>query len=171
MKRNMTLISVIALFLLPLTVQAGSPTSEFVGRVVGVSDGDTIKVMHNGKEEKIRLLGIDCPEKAQPFGSKAKQFTSGLAFGKTVTVQVKDTDKYRRTIANVLLPDGRVLNRELVAAGLAWWYRTYSQDESLGLLEIEARTAKRGLWVDQHPTPPWEWRRAKKNHDVRIFNP
>ena len=105
-------------------VFAVSPAfADFSGRVVGVSDGDTIKVMHNGRAEKIRLNGIDCPEKAQPFGTKAKQFTAAMVFGKDVTVQVKDADKYGRTVADVILSDGRNLNRELVAAGLAWWYR------------------------------------------------
>ena len=133
--------------------------ADFSGRVVGVSDGDTIKVMHNGKAEKIRLYGIDCPEKAQPFGTQAKQFTSAMVFGKAVTVQVIDMDRYGRTVADVILPDGRVLNRELIAAGLAWWYKRYSQDKSLGLLEAEARAARRGLWADPHPVPPWEFRR------------
>jgi len=91
--------------------------ADFSGRVVGVTDGDTIKVLHNGRAEKIRLHGIDCPEKGQPFGSKAKQFTPELVFGKTVTVHVIDMDRYGRTVADVVLPDGRVLNRELVAAG------------------------------------------------------
>ena len=135
--------------------------ADFSGRVVGISDGDTIKVLHDGKAERIRLNGIDCPEKAQPFGTKAKQFTSAMVFGKDVTIQVKDTDKYGRTVADVILPDGRSLNRELVAAGLAWWYRKYSKDESLGQLEAEAKTAKRGLWADPEPVPPWEWRRRR----------
>lgn len=81
--------------------------ADFTGRVVGVSDGDTIKVLHNGKAEKIRLHGIDCPEKGQPFGTKAKQFTSSLTFGKTVTIHVTDMDRYGRTVADVILPDGR----------------------------------------------------------------
>lgn len=136
--------------------------ANFSGRVVGVTDGDTIKVLHNGKAEKIRLHGIDCPEKAQPFGTKAKQFTSEMVFGKTVAVQVTDTDRYGRTVADVILPDGRVLNRELVASGLAWWYRKYSKDESLGQLEGKARSAKRGLWADPNPMPPWCYRKLKK---------
>lgn len=136
--------------------------ADFSGRVVGVSDGDTLRVLHSGKTEKIRLNGIDCPEKGQPFGTKAKQFTSAMVFGKEVTIQVKDTDKYERTVADVMLPDGRVLNRELVAAGLAWWYRKYSKNESLGQLEADARTARRGLWADPKPVPPWCWRKQQK---------
>ena len=95
----------------------------FSGKVVGISDGDTISVMHNGKAEKVRLYGIDCPEKAQAFGEKAKQQTSGLAFGKVVTVNVKDTDRYGRTIGEVILPEGRSLNKELVLTGFCWWYQ------------------------------------------------
>src|SRR5438128_138901 len=124
--------------------------------------------MHNGKAEKIRLHGIDCPEKGQPFGTKAKQFTSSLAFGKGVTVHVKDTDRYGRTVADVILADGRSLNRELVRAGLAWWYRKYApHDSTLEHLEKGARMAKHGLWADPDPIPPWEWRRGRKGKGER----
>lgn len=135
---------------------------EFVGRVVAVADGDTVSVMHLGKSEKVRLNGIDCPEEGQAFGTRAKQFTSELAFGKEVAVRTKDRDKYGRTVGDVVLPDGRFLNRELVAAGLAWWYRAYSNDETLGELEVEAKAAKRGLWIDSNPQPPWEFRRSPR---------
>ncbi len=131
--------------------------------MVGVSDGDTITVMHNGKGERIRLHGIDCPEKRQAFGNRAKQFTSTLVFGKTVTVQVMDRDRYGRTVGEVLLSDGRSLNRELVRAEFAWWYRRYApDDETLDQLEHEARGTQRGLWADPHAVPPWEWRRRRK---------
>ncbi len=95
----------------------------FSGQVVGVSDGDTITIMHNGQAEKIRLWGIDCPEKAQAFGQKAKQKTSELAFGKVVTVIKVDTDRYGRTVGEVILSDRRNLNHELVGSGMCWWYR------------------------------------------------
>jgi len=104
-------------------------------------------VLHNGKGERIRLHGIDCPEKRQAFGNRAKQFTSKLVFGNTVTVQVMDRDRYGRTVGVVLLPDGRSLNHELVRAGLAWMYRRYTNDQSLSDLEAEARVAGRGLWA------------------------
>ncbi len=136
--------------------------ADFTGRVVGVSDGDTITVLHNGKGERIRLHGIDCPEKRQAFGNRAKQFTSNLVFAKTVTVQVMDRDRYGRTVGEVLLPDGRSLNHELVRAGLAWMYRRYTDDQSLSDLEEEARVARRGLWADPHAVPPWEWRVMRK---------
>lgn len=133
--------------------------AEYTGQVVGVTDGDSIKVMHDGKAEKIRLIGIDCPEKRQPFGTRAKEFTSHLAFGQEVHVREKGRDRYGRTLAAVILPDGRSLNEELLKAGLAWWFRKYSKDLRLGELERQARVAKRGLWAEPHPVPPWEWRR------------
>lgn len=96
---------------------------EFTGKVVGVTDGDTITVMHNQVGEIVRLNGIDCPERRQAFGSRAKQAASELVFGETVTVAVVDYDRYSRTVGDVILPDGRLLNEELVRAGMCWWYR------------------------------------------------
>lgn len=127
---------------------------------MGVTDGDTIKVLHEGKAERIRLSGIDCPEKTQPFGTRAKQFTSEQAFGTAVTVQPTGRAHRGRTIAEVILSNGRSLNQELLKAGLAWWFRKYSKDVRLGALEEEARLAKRGLWGEPSPVPPWEFRRT-----------
>ncbi len=154
---------IFVLLLLASTVWLLSPAlpADFAGRVVGVSDGDTITVLHNGKGERIRLDGIVCPEKRQAFGRRAKQFTSSLVIAKTVTVQAVDRDRYGRTVGVVLLPDGRSLNHELVRAGFAWMYRRYSNDQSLSDLEEEARVARRGLWADHNPIPPWEWRKTK----------
>ena len=135
----------------------------FTGKVVGVSDGDTISVMRAGKAVKVRLHGIDCPEKKQPYGTRAKQFTSDLAFGKEVTIRIQTTDRYGRTVAVVILPDGKNLNWEIVDAGLAWWYRKYATDDRiLERLEAEAGEAKRCLWADKNPMPPWEWRRIQR---------
>ncbi|HMB05332.1 MAG TPA: thermonuclease family protein [Isosphaeraceae bacterium] len=111
----------------------------------------------------MRLYGIDCPETGQDFGSRAKQFTSELAFGKVVKFVPRATDGYGRVVADVVLPDGRVLNDELVKAGLAWWYRQHAQNiGTLRQLEAEAREAKRGLWSQPNPVPPWEWRRTRR---------
>ena len=135
---------------------------DFVGRVVGVSDGDTIEVMRAGRAVRVRLQGIDCPESHQPYGTRAKQFTSDLVFGKTVAVQIHGTDQYGRILGEVILPDGRSLNRELVRNGYAWWYRRYSDDPVLQRLEEEARRERRGLWRDKNPIPPWEFRRERR---------
>ena len=141
---------------------AVSPTpsvSQFSGKVVSVLDGDTIEVLYNRRARRIRLNGIDAPEKGQAFGQKAKQFVSEQAFGKEVTVRTFGLDKYGRTIGEVFLPDGRMLNEELVREGLAWWYRKYAPGNvTLEKLETEAREAKRNLWSHKKPVPPWVYR-------------
>ena len=88
--------------------------ADFSGHVVSVLDGDTIEVLHNNRAERIRLSGIDCPEKAQAYGQKAKHAASALTFGKDVTLRTHGTDKYGRTLADVLLPDGTNVNHALV---------------------------------------------------------
>ncbi len=138
-------------------------TDTFTGKVVGVADGDIISVMRQGRAVKVRLHGIDCPEKKQPFGTRAKRFTSEMAFGMEVEVRVKDTDRYGRIVGEVILPDGLSLNKQLVYMGLAWWYRKYApNDRTLKALEAGARAERRGLWADKNPVPPWEWRRGKR---------
>jgi endonuclease YncB( thermonuclease family) len=152
----------IALFLFCFAI-ASPAVADFAGKVVGVSDGDTMTVLRDQSQVRIRLYGIDCPETGQDFGSRAKQFTADLAFGKVVTVVSRDRDRYGRLVAEVVLSDGRVLNDELVKAGLAWWYRLHAQNiGTLRQLEAGAREAKRGLWSQPNPVPPWEWRRTKR---------
>lgn len=130
----------------------------FSGEVFRVIDGDTIVVSDVLKKVTIRLSEIDCPEKNQPFGLEATQFTSDLVLGKTVTLEVRSVDKYGRRVATVILPDGQNLNRALLKAGLAWWYAWFSSDLSLRDLEAEAREKKRGLWQKNNPVPPWDFR-------------
>jgi len=144
-------------------------TSEFQGKVIAVLDGDTIEVLHNGKADRIRLKGIDCPEKGQPFGKNAKHATSALVFAQYVTLEIHGKDKYRRILADVLLADGTNVNRELVAQGWCWHYEKYAPDDLvLAVLELAARGAKNGLWVDPNPMPPWEWRKAKRGKRLEL---
>ncbi len=155
--RNLSLVIVILVTFLVLPSYA----AEFTGQVIGIVDGDTIDVLHNGKAERIRLYGIDCPEKKQPYGKKAKWFTSDLVFRKTVTVIIKDHDRYGRTIGEVILPNGNSLNRELVKAGYAWWYRNYApKDIELMILQKTSRKLNAGLWADAEPIAPWAFRRG-----------
>ena len=149
--------------LVSLAVPSCRPTHRqqpFQARVVGVSDGDTLTVLTDMTRVKIRLNGVDCPEKGQAFGTRAKTFTSDLAFKKIVTVRPLGKDRYGRTLADVVLPDGRVLNRELVAAGLAWHYTRYSDDRALAKLERQARDQGVGIWSEARPVAPWEFRAA-----------
>ena len=132
--------------------------AEFTGRVVGVTDGDTITVLHDHQSETVRLLGVDAPEKRQAYGDRARRFTAELAFDRTVTVRTGGRDRNGRLLGEVVLPDGRSLSQELVRAGYAWWFRKYSQDVRLARLEEEARQDRRGLWADAAPQAPWEYR-------------
>jgi len=139
---------------------SNSYAESWSGKVIGISDGDTLTVMHDNQGVKIRLAEIDCPESGQPFGQVAKRFISDLCFAKVVVIQPVDVDKYGRIVANVILPDGYDLSKELLRAGLAWHYKKYSDNSSLAKLEIEARAAALGLWSQKDPIAPWEWRKG-----------
>ena len=140
------------------------PSWAWSGKVIGVADGDTITVLRDKQPQKIRLYGIDCPEKRQPFGKRAKQFTSELVFGKIVEIEPIATDRYGRTVAFVRVEDINV-NEELIKEGLGWVYMRYCK---LPLciewqrLELAARIQKRGLWGHTGEIPPWEYRRQRR---------
>lgn len=150
----MKILMVLAMLAVPLMATA----LEWSGTVVGVSDGDTLTVLTAEKRQvKIRLAEIDAPESKQAFGTQSKKSLSDLCFKKFVAVNDKGTDRYRRTIGRVRC-DGVDANAEQVRQGMAWAYRDYLTDQSIAELEAEAKSAKRGLWGDAHPTPPWEFR-------------
>lgn len=146
----------------PAAAQAARYPFEIKGQVVAITDGDTIKVLRDQKQYKIRLNGIDAPEKTQAYGQKSKAYLSGLVFGKSVTVVVRDTDRYGRYVGDVMI-EGKSANAAMVAAGFAWFYAAYSKDEGLASLEREAKAKKLGLWADSSPTPPWKYRSSKKS--------
>ena len=139
--------------------------TEFTGKVVGVQDGDTLTVRQDaGAAIRIRLWGIDAPENRQAYSNASKRQLSSLTFGKRVRVLVRDTDRYGRTVAEIILPDDRNVNQEMVKAGYAWWYRKYApNDNVLEKLEADARAEKRGLWADPNAVPPWEYRRLRRS--------
>ena len=110
--------------------------SQILAKVIGISDGDTITVLLAGNiQKKLRLAEVDCPESGQPFGKNAKQFTSEQVFGKQISFIETDTDRYGRTIAKVYYDDDKYLSREIIKAGLGWWYYYFSKDKSLGDLQ------------------------------------
>ena len=136
---------------------------EFVGKVTAIKDGDTFEVLYNGEPERIRLSDIDAPESAQPFGQAAKKYASKLCFGKTVTViPQKKRDRYGRILGTVFVDDTINVNAELVKAGYAWRYK-YSRNKDFKALEDNARYAQTGLWQDEKPVNPWQWRKQHKN--------
>ncbi|MBI5251241.1 MAG: thermonuclease family protein [Desulfomonile tiedjei] len=151
-----------------LVILACGTCFAWTGKVVGIADGDTIRVMHAGKSEKIRLYGVDSPERDQDFGAQARKFTSNMVFGKNVDVQVVTRDRYGRTVAWVSV-EGKSLNKDLVKAGLAWWYEQFAKnDQELKALEFEARQQKIGLWSTPNPIPPWKFRNPKKDSPSRF---
>lgn len=141
--------------------------ADFTGNVVGVADGDTITVLDADKvQHKVRLTGIDAPEKKQPFGNRSKQSLSDMVFNKTVTVETDKRDRYGRELGKVLA-GGKDVNLEQVRTGFAWHYKVYESTQSATdrqvytAAENEAKAAKRGLWADIDPIPPWEWRHPR----------
>ena len=142
---------------------ASTFAEEISGKIVAVTDGDTLVILVNGHDQiKVRLAEIDAPEKSQPFGQRSKQSLADLCFDKDAVLQKTATDRYGRTVAKVTCA-GVYANGEQIRVGLAWAYRKYLRDQSLLDLESDAREAKRGLWVDSEPVPPWEFRKAKRN--------
>ena len=134
------------------------------GRVIQVADGDTV-VVHTGmgKTERVRLYGVDAPESAQRGGAEATAFASSLLLFASVSLSEMDRDQYGRSVALVRLDDGRLVNEEMVREGHAWVYRAYCREAFCAkwlALEHQAKKQGRGLWRQDKPTPPWQWRRA-----------
>lgn len=164
--RNVCTLQV-AGFLLALSCATNAATIE--GHVVAVADGDTITVLDDRRtQHRIRLSGIDAPERKQAFGQRSKQSLSDLVFAKTVTVETNKVDKYRRNVGKVLV-DGVDANLVQVQRGFAWHYKAYESEqpaidrEVYAEAENEARAAKMGLWSDAGPVPPWEFRHYRSN--------
>lgn len=141
------------------------------GKVIAVSDGDTLTVLDEDLHtHKIRLAGIDAPEKNQPFGRQAKQHLSDLVFNANVSVEHNKVDRYGRTIGKIFL-NGQDVNLQQIEAGLAWHYKAYEKEQSTAdrniyrAAESVARLKKIGLWRDSDPVPPWDWRKQGRHHD------
>jgi endonuclease YncB( thermonuclease family) len=158
-------LAIVALFLSASAVFAvqdqTDPPKPFTGKVVKVADEDTITVLVDDVQHRIRLAGIDAPESKQAFGTKAKKILADKVFGKEVKVVWRTRDRYKRIIGDIYLGDCW-LNLEMVEEGYAWHYVYFSKDRRLAKAEKEAKDNKRGLWVDPDPTPPWEFRKMKK---------
>jgi endonuclease YncB( thermonuclease family) len=134
------------------------PPGWFRAEVIRVIDGDTVDVKFDGGVIRVRLRAIDAPEMDQPGGVAARDALRALSEGESVRVIGAANDYWERRLAEILLPDGRSLNRLQVEAGHAWLYRKYSDDVTLRALEAWAREQRRGLWQEANPTPPWEFR-------------
>ena len=160
LKRHVSLI-ILAILVSVSIAQAKTIT----GKVVGVADGDTITVLQDRTQYKIRLYGVDTPERGQDFGNRAKQFTSGMVFGKQVHVVQKAMLSYDRVVGMVYIGN-TCFNQEVVRTGLAWIDQRYCKDsvcrEWAGL-EAQARQSRIGLWSHPDPIPPWDYRRGDRS--------
>jgi len=148
-----------------LVVLHAACASAWHGLVVKIIDGDSLRVQRNGKIIEVRLYGIDTPEYRQPYSNKAKQYLRRQVYRRMVEVAEKDIDRYGRIVA--LVTSGtRLINRELVREGLAWFYPRYCREQPLcgeiQQLELKAAREKRGLWRDENPVAPWEWKRRAR---------
>lgn len=151
-----------------LLASVGASAESYSGIVVGVADGDTVTVLDASMQQhKIRLAGIDAPEKTQPFGNVSKQHLAQLVFQKQVTIEFDKLDRYKREVGKVQIA-GLDANIEQIKAGLAWHYKKYEKEQpaadrqTYSIAETNAATARRGLWQDQNPIPPWDFRKAKR---------
>lgn len=150
------IITTIVLLFIP-TVSSASDTC----LVIGVTDGDTLTALcSEHRQIKVRLAEIDAPEKRQPFGYQSKQSLSSICYGKSAEITQTATDRYGRTIARVQC-DGLDANSEQVRLGMAWVYDRYVKELHLYQIQDQAKTARSGLWIDDAPVPPWEWRKSK----------
>ncbi len=140
-----------------------APASGMSGRVLKVADGDTITIVDKrGEKQKIRFFGIDSPEFDQAYYRAARNTMTKLVSGQTVTIDVKDTDRYGRTVG-VVYVNGQNVNEKMVRSGYAWWYRRYDpENQALKEAQKQARAEGLGLWQDADPMPPWEWRASQR---------
>jgi endonuclease YncB( thermonuclease family) len=139
-----------------------------VGKVVSVADGDTVTVLDADRvQHKIRLSGIDAPERSQAFGRRSKEHLASLVAGMQVAVEADKTDRFGRSVGKILL-EGRDINLAMVVAGLAWHYKKYEREQPAydrllySSAEQEARERRLGLWRDVEPMAPWDWRAEKR---------
>ena len=139
-----------------------NPNKELKGKVVGVTDGDTFTLLTESKEQKkIRLHGIDAPERKQEFGQVSKQKLSDLIFGKEVIVQQMNIDRYKRIIGIVHIRN-LCVNEEMLKSGLACHFKKYDKNPEWAVMEDDAKMSKKGLWVQDEPVNPWDYRKIIK---------
>jgi len=166
------------LAILFVTLVTSTAAADINGKVVAVTDGDTIRILdNNSTQHKIRLTGIDAPEKAQPFGNASRKHLASMVAGKEVRVETSKNDRYGRVLGKVWVQPqncsscGKTLNANLaqILAGMAWWYQDYAKDQPVQdraryeSAVKQAREARLGLWSEADPVPPWAWRRGQRS--------
>lgn len=132
-------------------------------KVIGIIDGDTYDILDNNKSIRIRMDGIDAPEKGMPYNKVSKKYLSDLIFDKFIKVRVVKIDNYGRSIAQTYLLDGTDISLEMIKAGFAWHYKEFSSNQDYAKAEDEARERQLGLWQDKKPIAPWDVRKLHRN--------
>ena len=167
MTRSPLFISCPATFVLFVAVAAAADEPHR-WRVVNVTDGDTVTAIDDGNmQHRVRLQGIDAPERGQPFGTVSRDRLAALIKGKTVKVHDGGRDKYGRTLGRIEV-EGQDVNRQMVTDGMAWHYKQFNNDPRLAAAEQAARAAGKGLWADREPVPPWDWRKEHQNRKATV---
>ncbi len=162
--KAVTFLFALLLFSCNNSSQEVSSSNSTSGKVIAIIDGDTYDILLDGnKTVRIRMEGIDAPEKGMPFYRVAKKYLGELCFEKNVRLEIHDTDSRGRKIAFTYLDDGTEISHEMIKAGLAWHFTKYNKDEDLATLEVQARESKLGLWTDESPMPPWDNRSLHRN--------
>lgn len=146
-----------ALVLASCLLAAEVAAASYAARVVAVHDGDTLTVLAQRREVRLRLAAIDAPERGQPYAQASRRALAARVAGRVVDIEARGRDRYGRTLA-VVRVDGVDVNRAQVRDGWAWVFRRVADEPGLLALEDEARRERRGLWRDAHPVPPWTWR-------------
>ena len=161
--RNFSRITILAFFILSYSISYGETVE---GRVISVTDGDTLTILTTDNTQmKIRLAGIDAPERRQSYGEKSKEHLASLIYQKIVSVEHSGIDKYQRTLGKIFFNELDI-NLEQISHGFAWHYRTYAKNQSIedqnkySKAEATARQGRKGLWQEEGPQPPWEYRRG-----------
>jgi endonuclease YncB( thermonuclease family) len=156
-------LKLIFVFVMLIAQSIPAIADQIEGKVVSVADGDTVTVLDAGRvQHKIRLSGIDAPERSQAFGTRSREYLSSIVAGQQVVVETDKTDRFGRSVGKILLR-GRDINLAMVAGGLAWHYKKYQREQSSSNAEQEARAHRVGLWRDDEPMAPWDWRSARRN--------
>ena len=171
--RNLSVIWILLLFTFIIACNSESSKNQYFkkgsmvsGKVIAIIDCDTYDALINGnKTIRVRMEGIDAPERGMPFYQKSKKYLSDLCFGRKVKIKITGIDNYKRVIAYTYIDDGKELSYEMIRAGFAWHFKKYNSDSNLSELELEAKKQRKGLWVDENPMSPWE---NRKLHRVGI---
>ena len=157
-------LSIFSFIFLSCDLSSQAESNGRSGNVVKIIDGDTYDIILDGRQTRIRMFGIDAPERGMDYYKVSKEYLGELCMNQLIHLDIVNTDRYGRIVAKSFLADGRELGAEMIRAGMAWHFKRYSDDEVLATLETTARENQVGLWSISNPIPPWDYRKRKKSN-------